>query len=135
MPIVKLNAVKRTTGQIPYTQIPNEIVYNLGSADAIALYVYLMCKPESWVVRKKDIMKALGIGRDRYTKDKNLLVESGLWTVAEVRNELGQIQGRVIWVNAVPTEVPENPHFGKTHITDNPHCGKPALIDNKDSLQ
>jgi len=50
--------------RIPFTQIPREACDTLTS-DALALYVYLMAKPEVWIIRPKDVERRFGWGRER----------------------------------------------------------------------
>lgn len=144
MPINKnLQTVFRKYGTMPFTVIPNEILEMFkGNSDAIAMYMYLSSKPDNWKPVKADIMKALGIGNTKYTKAKNLLEQAGMWHIVEVRNDAGQIQGRVIWFNqwVDSTEVHEidtlanSTEVLKNHVSVNPHLGKTDFIVNKDSL-
>jgi len=103
MPVNK--TIKRTLGQIPFTQVPNDVIQNLGDATAIAIYVYLLSKPENWTVRKKDIMESLGIGEYKYRAGRKILSDAGLWTNAKIHDENGRLQGSIIWISALPTEV------------------------------
>lgn len=38
-----------------FTAIPNATVTAIGQSDALAIWVYLMTKPDDWVIRRADI--------------------------------------------------------------------------------
>ena len=96
------NTVKRTAGKIPYTIIPN-FIFQTGNADAIAIYCYLLSKPDEWVIRKKDIMDSVGIGETKYKNARKILRDLGLWQATSVHGKDGRMIGQTIWIS---TEIP-----------------------------
>jgi len=132
VPITKL----RKFGQVPYTQIPNEIIYSLNDPIAISIYVYLMCKPENWTIRKRDILKGIGITDYRYRQGRQVLVDAGLWVNAEIRTDEGRIEGSIIWINALPPEAThrdvDRPHVGHTTSRLINTLSKKDLLQKKD---
>ena len=124
------NTVKRTAGRIPYTVVPN-FIFELNNADAIAMYCYLLSKPDNWIVRKADIMKSLGIGEQRYKNGREVLQATGLWVTANVTGEDGRFQGKVIWIT---TEVPENRMWENLHLRSSSTLGESAPLVSKDVL-
>jgi hypothetical protein len=108
MPINKADgAYLRKTG-ISYEIVPRATVDSISGCEALSLWIYLITRPQNWVVRRADIKKRFTWGRDKYTRAMNELKEIGLVTVAQVRGEDGQLQGNIIWVNHQSTEVQVN---------------------------
>lgn len=55
------------------------------SLGAVALAVYLMGKPDNWIVNAKDIQKKLGIGKDKTYSCLNELLETPFLVREEIR--------------------------------------------------
>jgi len=108
MPVNKAtSATLRKTG-IQYEIVPRATVDSIKGCEALALWLYLITRPQNWVIRKTDIKNRFDWGRDRYTKAMTELKSLGLVTVASVRGDKGQLQGNIIWINHQPTEVQVN---------------------------
>lgn len=66
MPIRKASAQDLFEEERTYVTVPSESITVLNNPDALAIYVYLLDKPEDWIIREKDICAKFGIGRRRY---------------------------------------------------------------------
>ena len=111
MPVEKADGAELRKTRVPYEIIPRATVDAIQSAEALAIWVYLITKPEDWVARKSDIMGKLKLGADRYGKAIAELKELGLIEAVTLRTEDGKMAGRRIIVKHSPrssTEVPEN---------------------------
>jgi len=113
MPIEKMMLRKPDQG---FTTIPNKAINAMSTAESLAILVYLASKPQSWVVRKKDIMNSLDLGETRYKKGVDELKSLNLWQTADIRDDKGLLQGKVIWIF---TEVPENRTSEKPDLREN----------------
>lgn len=137
----------RHYGDVPFSVLPNEVMELLyGHCEAMAIYAYLQSRPSDWEVRKEDIMKNVGLGEDRYSKGRKVLVSAGLWHTAIVRDESGKATGREIWAMLYPVSDAEfkkviNRNAGKpvlrsTEIPGFRYIGKPVqLFKSKDKTK
>lgn len=66
----------------PYTTVSNVAIELIRNVDALAIWLYLQSKPESWIVRAADVQKHFDIGRDKYRKAMAYLAELGFVTYA-----------------------------------------------------
>lgn len=142
MPVVKIDGETLRKNRLPFDIIPRESVEAIESGDALAIWTYLMTRPENWIVRRDEVMKRLKIGRDRYAKAMQELNRLGLIVSASVQGKDGKMQGRVLWVNPTPTtkqpniQVSDNsvpPNIQVSEYTEIPTFGKSAHIKNKRS--
>lgn len=127
---------KRTIGSIPFTQVPN-VIFNLGNSDAIAIYCYLLSKPENWIIRRTDVMKTIGVGRVRYDKAITLLKDNDLFSTAYSKNpDTGLLEGTVAWLY-VPDEhhrTLQKPTIAETDMSESASLAEPDHVVKKDLL-
>tara|TARA_R110000764_G_scaffold239744_2_gene339857 strand:+ start:673 stop:1428 length:756 start_codon:yes stop_codon:yes gene_type:complete len=124
MPINKETSARLVKQKIPYDIISRDVVQSITNPVALAIYTYLLTKPENWTVRRTDILNHFdGLGRDRYDDAMRQLKSIGICWVANVRGEQGQFQDQVIMIEALPPEV------GKPAIRENPQAGKSDHIE------
>ena len=122
--------------KIPYEMISREVVQSLSNPDALAIWVYLMAKPPTWIVRREDIRSHFSIGRDRYSKAMSELNEAGLVVTKNVQGADGKIVSRSFTVEATLTHMrPDNHSSGKPTQRGLGHCGETDHIDNKRLLR
>lgn len=113
------------------------------AGDALAIWAYLLSKPERWVVRKANIMDALGVGRVRYDAAMTLLHRAGLVYLVADQDERGHMLGRRLVVTDTPkvtessitAQAVDNTGKSCVYPVDNSEriCGYP--VDNKQSTE
>ncbi|RME56845.1 hypothetical protein D6779_09920 [Candidatus Parcubacteria bacterium] len=125
MPVNKVDGLVLRKGRIAFDIIPRSTVDAIGSAEALAIWTYLITRPENWVVKRNDIMKRLGLGRDRYARAMRELTDLGLIQTTVSRNDDGTLAGRMITVN------PIQPNIQVSDMSEIPTFGKSAHLKNK----
>ena len=71
--------IKRVRFEDNFTMYHNELFDILkGSGEAIGLHIYLMSKPDDWIIRAHDVEKAMGWGVDKRQKVMKILEDAGL---------------------------------------------------------
>lgn len=112
-----------------FVQVPNELVTdNRISIPARLIYVYLLSKPDGWIVRNGDVMKSLDI-RNSGTMAKywHELEMSG-WIIRH-KTAAGTYDYELSEIEPVA----KKPNEGKTAIAKKPNEGKTPIINNTDS--
>ncbi len=140
MPISKADAFTLRQTGIDYEIVPRESVNKIQNCEAMAVWLYLITRPANWTVRRTDLMKRFGWGRQRYTKAMNELKGLGLINVVQVRGTDGTMQGKVIWVHHHSNESTEGllnrpsvqPTYGSTDLRSNRPL-KETDINNKET--
>ena len=162
MTIEKTTPTKLRHNRRGYTTLITDVINRIQSAEAMSIWVYLQAKPESWIIRKTDIMKKLALGRDRYTKGMNELKGLGLLTTEIQRDEkTGTMLGRTLNCYSDITEVSEtrtsvkypiytfvdnsvdnpsdrsagNPTFGKPDSRETSPLSNNILLTNEKTVQ
>ena len=164
----KSTIFKQTPGKLQrngdtFAVVPSSTLEKVRNPISLAILIYLLDRPNDWVVRRADIMKRFGIGRDRYDAATKELRDLGLYWNEQVRNPAGKIIENKIFVSATPVKPecrktdnpdsrqpvsarksdlpdcgknhnPENPHCGKSHQPEKPHCGKTDHLHNTELL-
>ena len=122
-----------------YTVVPSSTINMIKNPDAIAILVYLLDRPTDWTVRREDIRRRFGLGRDRHDNAMRELKELGLaWRDCD-RNELGHITEWKLCVSASPRatqdyQKPKNPRDGKPDMLDKPTGGETDHLHTTDLL-
>ena len=120
MPIVKETSARLVKQKVPYEIVSRDVVQSINNPVALAIYTYLLTKPESWTVRRTDILNHFdGLGRKSYDKAVSELKEKGLYWIAVIRDGSGQIIDRTIMIEAMP-DLPKAP---KTTVRLEPQDG------------
>ena len=120
MPIKKVASARLVKQQVPYETVSRELVQSITNPVALAIWVYLLTKPEDWIVRRAEILAHFdGLGRPRYEKAMRELREMGLVWTHVVQDEAGKITDSVMVVEALPTVYTENRVPGKPAIREN----------------
>lgn len=104
MSIVKFKKL----GESQFEIIPRETVNAICHEGALGLWVYLMCKPDTWVPRETEIRKHFGFGKDRYKSLKKYLKDLGLLTTTIKRNSAGRIIEHELEVRSTLPVQPSN---------------------------
>jgi len=126
MPIIKETSARLVKQKIPYEIFSRDVVQSITNPTALAIYAYLMTKPEGWIVRRQDIINHFdGLGRERYADAMRHLKELGLYWVANIQDSSGRITDRVVMIEAVP----QPPKDGKPLCTETPTLGEVGHIE------
>ena len=141
--------IRRSTPTTNFTALSNTVLTARISAEALGVWVYLLSKPEDWVVRPTELRSHFPkMGRDRLQRIFRELQDHGVLERVAIRDTLGQVRqwdfvvtdvqvpenpvvvdGRKAGENSDGIQMPENPAHGK------PTCGKPGPLQKTDSLQ
>ena len=120
MPINKETSARLVKQKIPYDIISRDVVQSITNPVALAIYTYLLTKPEGWTVRRTDILNHFdGLGRKSYDKAVAELKDKGLYWIAVIRDGSGQILDRTIMIEAIP----DSPKAPKTTVRLEPQVG------------
>ena len=120
MPIHKETSARLVKQKVPYEIVSREVVQSIKNPVALAVYMYLLTKPESWTVRRTDILNHFdGLGRKSYDKAVAELKDKGLYWIAVIRDGSGQIVDRTIMIEAIP----DSPKAPKTTVRLEPQVG------------
>jgi len=123
VPINKIDGSILRKTKIPYEIIPRQTVELIRNPDALAIWLYLMTRPQDWVIRKTDIMRRFSLGEMRYSTARKELDNLGLLVQASVRDPItGRMQGKLTWIYAQKdsTDTPDNRHVGNHRSTGLP---------------
>lgn len=108
-----------------YATIPSKTIDLISNPAALAIVVYLGDRPIDWKVRRRDVMKKFGLGRDRYDKALRHLRDLGLcWTEYD-RDAKGMIKNTRICISTKP-----RPDIRKPAIRSVQQSGEHGMSDN-----
>ena len=149
MPIKKETSSRLVKFGYNFESVPRQIVEQITNPDALAYYVYLLTRPDNWVVRRNHLREHFnGLSLARHNAAMRVLRGMGLvWTQTEKRVD-GTFSENIIMCGAIPVDdLPspkvqiadhrENPSIGKTGDTVNRplkdrHINKDIQIKDKD---
>jgi len=80
--------------------------HGIDNLDQLAIWIYLVLRPDDWTVRPADIQQHFGIGRDRYQNAINGLKQRGLARWELLRTESGQITSRTLHIYSSAEDCP-----------------------------
>ena len=115
-----------------YVVLPSESMQLIKDPVSLAVWAYLLNKPDNWIVRNAEIQDRFGIGRDRTTQALGHLRDIGLVWDEYSRDASGRVLGR----NLVCSSKPNNA-FTEQRISRNtaePYDGKHVALSNNRSL-
>lgn len=134
MPIQKATATTLKHIGGTYVVIPSTTIALIQDPHALAILVYLMDRPNDWIIYREHIKKRFSIGKDRYEKAMRELKALGLvWRQYE-RNDKGHITNTTLCIQAQTTVQPENPSDGKTERPETPSDGKTDHLNITESI-
>jgi hypothetical protein len=113
-----IHKLKHHQNEIPYEMVSREVAQSITNPNALAIWLYLLTKPEDWIVRRTDIKKHFSIGDVGYKKAIDHLVELGLFHKEFVRSESGLFTDSIIHIYPVPNRIADN------RIADNRNSDK-----------
>jgi len=123
MPIQRL---KRHSSS--FTTFCNKIFYSIESPEAKLIWVYLLTKPDDWIINEKSIKNELDIGRGRYQKGMRELKKLNLLGDIYIQNTSGKFIGHNIILY-------EEPHIQETSHTETRQRGETAdILKTKEEL-
>lgn len=109
--------VRKPTG--PFEVIDRASVEAIRDPTALAVWVFLRCKPEGWIVRETHVREQFGIGRDKYRSAIRYLTSLGAVEDRRIQGDHGRIVGRELVIHYAIAQVgssdvrePENPSHG-----------------------
>ncbi|GAV19080.1 hypothetical protein MMIC_P0008 [Mariprofundus micogutta] len=112
-------------GRLRWTTLSTITIELIGQADALAVWVFLMSRPDNWKVMPGWTREKLGIGEVRWKKAREELELLGLYQVKVVRDpNTGKLKGREIVIREESTETTESPNFGKNQSSKNSSDGE-----------
>jgi hypothetical protein len=128
MPIVKETSARLVKRNITHDAISREVVQSITNPVALAIYTYLLTKPDNWVVRKREILDHFdGLGRERYEDAMRFLKSAGLVWIANIRSPNGSFGDNQIVVEQTPLDR----SVGKPAFRENPNFGKSGPLKKK----
>lgn len=86
MSVEKYTVTQETSG---FTTLPNQVLQNLHSIEALGLWCYLASLPPGWIFYKDQIKAHFHVGRDKLERLFDLLQKSNLIEIQQVRKETG----------------------------------------------
>lgn len=122
MPVTKFS--KHTS----WDAVSRDSVNDITDANALALWVYLITKPEDWIPRESQIREHFGWGHDRYRKAMTYLKENGYAERVVIRSEKGRITSKHLHIYAVSNRWSNQPQA-------EPTASLPDSLHKRDSLQ
>ena len=133
VPILRLK--KRTS----FTSLSNETLSIITNTDALAIWVYLMSKPDNWIIRPEDIKKHFNLGSHRYQNAIKFLKDCNLYVIKPLQDsKTGKLDGCLVTLNETPLPLNLNadePGLGFNRDSGEPRCGKSVpLVKTKESL-
>jgi hypothetical protein len=132
-----IHKLKKHQNEIPYEMVSREVAQSITNPNALAIWLYLLTKPEDWTVRRNDIKNHFGIGDQSYSKAMNYLYDNKLCKREVIQDESGKIANTVIHVHSTPYEeiavLPENPQHGETVIRETSKLTENRVITENDT--
>lgn len=86
-----------------FTTVVNEVVSGM-SANALATYVYLMSKPNDWIIRPTDVRNRFGFGEYTWRKVAKELREKGVMFDRLDRDPDGKVVRRTLYIGSQPID-------------------------------
>lgn len=115
-----------------YVVLPNDSMSLIRDPVSMAIWAYLLSKPESWVVRNAEIQERFDIGRDKTTASLSHLRDLGLVWDEFIRDDHGMIISRNLVCSSQPNNVLAEQRIHRN--TDLPYYGKGVVLVSKDLL-
>lgn len=128
-------SIRRGKHQDNYSIIANEMSNDIRlSFEARGMLLYLLSKPEDWIVRPVDVCKQGGMGKDRYYRITQELVDAGYMVKDQPRGDDGRMLGLDLVVYDIPQKTADEPTT-KTPLPENPIPVKPTHTKNLTSTK
>ncbi len=128
MTIEKFDSFTLHQHKIPYELISRQTVEVICNSDALAIWVYLQCKPQDWKVRRNDILTHFNISKSRYSIAMRVLREAGLIVSKTKRQSGGLFSGNCISVFPIANEETLSRFCPNAQITEAPSIGSPVFV-------
>lgn len=115
----------KKNGKSRYTPISNEILQSKTlTSDQKSILVHLLSLPEDWVVYKTEIWRDMNIGRDRFNRSWDGLVELGYIISVRKIKPNGQLEGYNHIIYEEPATQFTNDQFTETQYTGSQSVNK-----------
>ncbi len=109
-----IHKLKKHQNKIPYEMVSREVAQSITNPNALAIWLYLLTKPEDWTVRRTDIKKHFSIGDVGYKKAIDQLIDLGLFHKEFVRSGGGLFTDSIIHIYPTPNRIADNRNSGKS---------------------
>ena len=118
-----IHKIKKHQDQIPYEMVSRQVAQSVENPTALAIWLYLLTKPENWVVRRTDIKTHFGIGDVSYKNAVDDLERLGLYHKQTIKTENGRFADTLINIYSLPkiNPIADNPN------SDEPEAGEPVF--------
>lgn len=103
-----IHKLKKHQDKIPYEMVSREVAQSITNPNALAIWLYLLTKPEDWIVRRTDIKNHFSIGDVGYKKAIDHLTELGLFYKEFVRSNGGLFTDSIIHIYPTPNRIADN---------------------------
>lgn len=125
MPIKKETSSRLVRFGYNFESVPRQIVEQLTNPDALAYYVYLLTRPDNWVVRRNHLREHFNsLSLARHNAAMRMLREIGLvWTQNE-KGVDGKFTESKIMCGAIPIDDLPSPQVQIAVHRENPQSGK-----------
>jgi len=120
-------------GRVRWTTVSTDSMELIPSAEALAIWVFLMSRPDDWTVVPGWTRKRLGLGEVRWKNAIKLLESLGLYEVKSIRDPAnGRFVGREIIIREEPAEHSGFSGFGVPPCSDLPETGRNRVQQTDD---
>lgn len=109
-----IHKLKKHQNEIPYEMVSREVAQSIANPNALAIWLYLLTKPEDWIVRRTDIKKHFSIGDVGYKKAVDQLVALGLFHKEFIRSDSGLFTDSIIHIYPIPNRIADNRNSGES---------------------
>lgn len=99
------------------------------SAEALGVSLYVLSRPDDWVVHQNQLQKRFKCGRDKMARILNEIVACGFAKKTQERNQSGEFDG---WLWTFSEEPFTDKPFTDKPATDNPHLLNTDIKTNTD---
>lgn len=86
-----------------FTVVVNEVIEGM-SMEAIAVYVYLLSKPQDWTIRPKEVRSRFNIGDHTWRRIAKELRERGVLFDQIERDGDGRVTSRILYIGSQPID-------------------------------
>ena len=98
---------KRRPGSMPFVTVTNALVNDRRVTSALGVLIYLLSKPDDWVVRKGELRDRFGVGDHVIQGWMRQLREAGYAVLEPLKSPTGAFIGKGYLISAEPMETPD----------------------------
>ena len=132
---MSIQKLKEHQDQIPYTMLSRDVIQNISSPDALAIWTYLQSQSDNWQVVESHICEHFSISRQRYLRAMKILREAGLYQVIRVKNENNEFTGSFFHIYPFPQVRKSTLMENDTYIKENEITKRKILLKKTKALR